>query len=431
MAKIIHLDIKNYRGIKHLPLEFTVEQNLICLIGRGDSGKTTIVNAISSALSPSWNLNFYDTDFYNCDHSGNIEIIISLIDIPEKFLSDNKFGFYVRGLNTQNNSIIDDLTLEELNEDLIPVLTIKLTVDSSLEPQWVVTNTREQEDKPINGTDRAQLNCYMISDYIDRHFCWNKGNPLSALLKSTNSDETSDNDNIVIQYLREAKEEIDKNDFENYDKYTDFFGMMCNSGFVVNVNGDVKWCFMMDKPVLNIMNEIKKLDRWHICTSHTCRCDYEFEKYPLVVNQCEDAIKKYVDDPIQAKFELLKSYAIYQLKGKEAFKTELEYVTVNYPKTIEADHAQDVLDFLNGVKKPDKSKSNKDLIRSKKKLKGVDRSPKSRAPNNKTKQRNSQNKSKSRKNNPVNRPPKGGNNNSNGGSNNQNNNQNSDSQLGG
>lgn len=220
MAKIIHLDIKNYRGIRHLPLEFKTDQNLICLIGRGDSGKTTILNAISSALSPSWNLNFYDTDFYNCDHSGNIEIIISLIDIPEKFLSENKFGLYVRGLNTQNNKIIDDVTLEQLNEDLIPVLTIKLTVDSSLEPQWVVTNTREQEDKPISGADRAHLNCYMISDYVDKHFSWNKGNPLYALLKATNSDEASDNNNIVIQYLREAKEEIDKNDFENLDNAT-------------------------------------------------------------------------------------------------------------------------------------------------------------------------------------------------------------------
>ena len=220
MAKIIHLDIKNYRGIKHLPLKFKADQNLICLIGRGDSGKTTILAAISSALSPSWNLNFYDTDFYNCDHNENIEIIVSLIDIPEKLLSENKFGLYMRGLNTQNNTIIDDVTLEELNEDLIPVLTIKLTVDNSLEPQWVVTNTREQEDKPINGSDRAQLNCYLISDYVDRHFSWNKGNPLYALLKSINSDETSDNDNIIIQYLREAKEEIDKNDFENLDKAT-------------------------------------------------------------------------------------------------------------------------------------------------------------------------------------------------------------------
>ena len=91
MAKIIHLDIKNYRGIRHLPLEFKIDQNLICLIGRGDSGKTTILDAISSALSPSWNLNFYDTDFYNCDHSENIEILVSLIYIPEKLLYSCSF----------------------------------------------------------------------------------------------------------------------------------------------------------------------------------------------------------------------------------------------------------------------------------------------------------------------------------------------------
>ncbi len=220
MAKIIHLDIKNYRGIRDLSLEFKADQNLICLIGRGDSGKTTNLDAISSALSPSWNLNFYDNDFYNCDHSENIEIIVSLIDIPEKFLSENKFGLYVRGLNTQNDTIIDDVTLEELNEGLIPVLTIKLTVDNSLEPQWVVTSTREQEDKPISGADRAHLNCYRISDYVDRHFSWNKGNPLYALLKSTNSNEASDNDNIVMQHCREAIDEINKNDFANLDKAT-------------------------------------------------------------------------------------------------------------------------------------------------------------------------------------------------------------------
>ena len=220
MAKIIRLDIKNYRGIRHLPLEFSAAQNLICLIGRGDSGKTTILNAISSVLSPNWNLNFYDTDFYNCDPSKNIEIIVSLINTPEKFLSENKFGLYMRGFNTQNNTIIDDVALGELNENIIPALTIKLTVDSSLEPQWVVTNSREQEDKPINSVDRAHLNCFTISDYVDRHFSWNKGSPLYALLKATNPDEVSDNNNIVIQYLREAKEKIDKTDFKNLDKAT-------------------------------------------------------------------------------------------------------------------------------------------------------------------------------------------------------------------
>jgi len=50
MTKIIQLDIKNYRGIKDLSLSFSHNQNLICIIGRGDSGKTTILEAISSGM---------------------------------------------------------------------------------------------------------------------------------------------------------------------------------------------------------------------------------------------------------------------------------------------------------------------------------------------------------------------------------------------
>ncbi len=214
MAKIIRLDIKNYRGIKGLEMRF--DKDLVCLIGRGDSGKTTVLDAISSVLSPSWNLSFYDTDFYKCKHNNNIEIIATLIDIPEKLLSDNKFGLYIRSFDKKQNEIIDNI---ESNSNLPSVLTIKLTVDGSLEPIWVVTNSREQEDKKISGADRAQLNCYMISDYVDRHFSWNKGNPLYALLKSINSDDAK-NDNIVIQCLREAKDAIDGKDFNDLEEVT-------------------------------------------------------------------------------------------------------------------------------------------------------------------------------------------------------------------
>ncbi len=220
MSKINELYIKNYRGIKQLKLNVARDQNLICLVGRGDSGKTTILDAISAALSPNWNLNFYDTDFFNCDHREKIEIVVSLIDIPKTLLSESKFGLYVRALNTKDNTFIDDVTLEGLNEDLIPMLSVKLTVDSSLEPQWVITNARKLEDKSISAADRAQFNCYMISDYLDRHFSWNKGNPLYSLLKLISPDECLADDNAVLQCLRECKEEINKNPFDNLKKAT-------------------------------------------------------------------------------------------------------------------------------------------------------------------------------------------------------------------
>lgn len=67
MAETVHLAISHFRGVKNLKLEFSPEQRLICFIGRGDSGKTTVLDAISFALSPAWNLSFNDSDFYDCE----------------------------------------------------------------------------------------------------------------------------------------------------------------------------------------------------------------------------------------------------------------------------------------------------------------------------------------------------------------------------
>ena len=159
-------------------------------------------------------------------------------------------------------------------------------------------------------------------------------------------------------------------------------------------------------------------------------CDYEFEKYDSVLNQCNEAIKQYVDDPIQAKFELLKSYSIYKLQGKKPFMTELVYVTVNYPKTEEAEHAQDMLDFLNGVKKPSKKK-NKVKLKSNKSEGNKKKTPQRPSNTNANRERGGKESNKRQPsrnlNNPDNggnkpgtRPPSGSNNKPSGNNNNQN-----------
>lgn len=220
MAKIVELVIKNYRGIRNLSLQFNRDETLICLIGRGDSGKSTILAAISSVLSPKWNPSFTDTDFYNCDVTGEIEIVASVVDFPEALLSDRKYGLMIRGFHTQEKTITDDIILEGLSEQLIPLLSIKLIINKSLEPKWTVFNGREQEGITISASDRAKLNCYLISDYVDSHFSWNKGGPLYSLLKSEGSDSDTDEGNIVLEHLRNAKNEIDKTTFDNLDAVT-------------------------------------------------------------------------------------------------------------------------------------------------------------------------------------------------------------------
>lgn len=219
MAKIINLTIKNFRGIKDLSIDFH-DERLICFIGRGDSGKSTILDAISSVLSSSWNLVFHDTDFHECNLENPIEIEASLIDFPDKLLSDEKYGLHIRSLNEETNEISDEMPQNDAEDMVKPVLTVKLFVDRTLEPKWSIANNREQDEKSITATDRAALNCSMVSDYLDRHFSWNKGNPLYSLLKMQKAHEIVSDDNVVIESLRLAKNKIDEYPFSELEEVT-------------------------------------------------------------------------------------------------------------------------------------------------------------------------------------------------------------------
>jgi len=225
MARIHKLEIKNYRGIKTFSQKF--DKDFICLLGRGDAGKTTILDAISLVLSPRWNISFYDSDFYKGDIDNPIEISVSLIDLPEKLINEDRFGLYIRGLDSEGN-IHDDL---QNNHEKI--LTISLKIKKDLEPQWCVVNTR-QEPHQISANDRAKFNVFMISDYLDRHFSWSKGNPLYTLLKSSQSSD-DERYNIIIESLREAKEKIDLCEFKQLNDITNEIKKI-SSGFGIDLS---------------------------------------------------------------------------------------------------------------------------------------------------------------------------------------------------
>jgi len=210
MSRIIELDIKNFRGIKSFSQKFT--GNIACLIGRGDSSKTTVLEAIKAVLSPRWNHSFYDTDFYQLETSEPIEIIVSLTDIPDEMKTEGKFGLYLRTIDVDGN-ISDDLGLGDK-----AVLTIQLKVDDTLEPSWGVITERDQELKEIKHGDRAKLNCFMISDYLESHFSWGQGNPLYSLLKS--NELGGEKSKYVLEAMREAKVKLDDESFTYLETIT-------------------------------------------------------------------------------------------------------------------------------------------------------------------------------------------------------------------
>ncbi|CBA17085.1 AAA family ATPase [Xanthomonas albilineans] len=61
--KIRQLKILNFRGICKLEWDLPNEKTF-CLIGKGDSTKTTVLEAIRCVFSPQWNHAFNDSDFH-------------------------------------------------------------------------------------------------------------------------------------------------------------------------------------------------------------------------------------------------------------------------------------------------------------------------------------------------------------------------------
>src|SRR6185312_10225736 len=121
MAKIHHLSIAHFRGIKRF--EQTFLSDFVCLIGRGDSGKSTILDAIAFVLASTWNVPFYDNDFHECDLGKPIIIEATIRDLPRDLIAEEKYGGYLRTLNVATNTVSDDIDAGEE-----AVLTIRLEV---------------------------------------------------------------------------------------------------------------------------------------------------------------------------------------------------------------------------------------------------------------------------------------------------------------
>ena len=84
--RIAKLEISNYRGIR--TLDWSPSPGMNCLIGPGDSTKTTILDAIDLALNPRSNYLGADTDFYNLNFEAPATITVTLVDFQRSTQRD-------------------------------------------------------------------------------------------------------------------------------------------------------------------------------------------------------------------------------------------------------------------------------------------------------------------------------------------------------
>lgn len=235
MPRLFHLHIENFRGIEKFDHIFN--DGMTCIIGRGDSGKTTILDAISYALTPLHTLTFHDGDFFNCDVDKSIIIEVTLTDLTDEIL--RKFGDRIRGV--KDGVIISSMLDPTAKGDVEDAVTIQLRVDRDLEPQWYALGAEGIEPKVIRASERELFNCFYISEYNDRHFTLSKGTPLSTLFKQKAEKKVDIlNAELIADLGRNAKKGFEEA-IQNEEIFADVVNAITQNATNLGLNtGEVK-----------------------------------------------------------------------------------------------------------------------------------------------------------------------------------------------
>lgn len=179
--RIVSVDIEHFRGIESL--HWSPAPGMNCLIGPGDSTKTSILDAIELCLNPKPYTLADDCDFYNLDTSKPVDIMVTLVDLPTAFLSEERYGMQMRGWNAETLKIED-----EPNEGLHYALTLRMTIDASLEARWSLYNDRinaaEKDPPTLRYKDWKLLSVTRLGPYAERHLAWGRSSVLTRVGES-------------------------------------------------------------------------------------------------------------------------------------------------------------------------------------------------------------------------------------------------------
>ncbi|MCP5474947.1 MAG: AAA family ATPase [Rhodanobacteraceae bacterium] len=195
--KIRKLKILNFRGINQLEWDLPDERTF-CLIGKGDSMKTTVLEAIRCVFSPQWNHAFNDSDLHQCRSDNSIQIEVVIGDLLPEFCAEQKYGGHLRGWSKSHSKLND-----EPEDDDEPVLSIRLSVSRDLEPKWKVVTDRNPDGVDFKATDRAKVGVGLIGTYSEKQLTWATG---TALARITESDSLNES---LVEATRAARSSLD------------------------------------------------------------------------------------------------------------------------------------------------------------------------------------------------------------------------------
>ncbi len=238
--RIRHIRISNFRGVREL--EWAVPDcNILCLIGRGDSTKSTILEAIRRVFHPQWNLAFDDADFHLCNPENPINIEVVLGDLPDAFRDLEKYGHALCGWNSESHSRTDDP-----GDGLEDALRVRLSVADDLEPSWSVIKNDDDEGISFRANDRTSVAVSLIGAVSDRHLTWSRGSILSQL---------TDTDNItssLAEVARAAKVALEARRADDLAEFDAVAGEAETTARALGVNVAVSYKAHLDTDSINV-----------------------------------------------------------------------------------------------------------------------------------------------------------------------------------
>lgn len=177
MVRVRQLKIQNFRSIK--AMEWAPSSGINCLIGPGDSGKSSILEAIDLCLGARRSARFTDTDFHLLDVAHPILITVTVGALPDELLNLDTYGEFLRGFDANTGRVED-----EPRVDIETVLSVQLQVEADLEPAWSLFSERavaQGLERGLAWKHRALLAPARLGHYASTHLSWNRSSVLNRL----------------------------------------------------------------------------------------------------------------------------------------------------------------------------------------------------------------------------------------------------------
>jgi putative ATP-dependent endonuclease of OLD family len=177
MPRIRKIEIAHFRGVREF--SWIPSAGINCLIGPGDSGKSSVLDAIDLCLGARRTHQFTDADFHDLDVTKPVRISLTIGELDDALKTMEGYGMFLRGFYAATGDVED-----EPERDAETVLTVTLTVAGDLEPIWTLESKRAAAQnlfRNLNWTDRVRISPTRIGAVGDYNLGWRHGSILNRL----------------------------------------------------------------------------------------------------------------------------------------------------------------------------------------------------------------------------------------------------------